>query len=63
MNNMDKIIILSLADNNMSVNATARNLCYHRNTVQYHIDGVKKETGLNAKQFYDLVKLVEIAKG
>ena len=63
MNQVDRNIIKGLADNNMSVNAVSRNLYCHRNTVEYHIKRVEKETGLNPKRFYDLVKLVEMAKG
>lgn len=34
----------------------------HRNNVVYHIGKVKKLTGLDPTVFYDLVKLVQMAK-
>jgi carbohydrate diacid regulator len=52
-------IILSLADNNMNETKTARELFMHRNTVIYHLRKVKKLTGLDPMNFYDLCKLVE----
>lgn len=34
----------------------------HRNTVLYHLDKVKRQTGLDPRRFYDLVELVKIAQ-
>ena len=59
---VDFEIILALADNNMNVVETARVLFMHRNNVVYHIGKVKKRTGLDPTKFYDLVKLVRIAR-
>lgn len=59
---VDFQIILALADNNMNETETARVLFMHRNTVVYHIQKIKKLTGLDAANFYDLVKLVEMAR-
>lgn len=59
---VDFQIILEMADNNMNETETARVLFMHRKSVVYHIQKIKKLTGLDAAKFYDLVKLVEIAR-
>lgn len=58
MTDLDVEIILALADCDMSVARTGQKLYMHQNTVKYHLAKVKKETGLNPKCFYDLVKLL-----
>lgn len=62
MNEIDAEIILALADNNMNESETARMLYMHRNTVVYHIGKVKKLTGLDPTNFYDLYKLAQMAR-
>ena len=62
MDEIDAEIILALADNNMNESETARMLFMHRNTVVYHIGKVKKLTGLDPTNFYDLCKLVKMAR-
>ena len=62
MNEIDAEIILALADNNMNESETARMLYMHRNTVVYHIGKVKKLTGLDPTNFYDLHKLAQMAR-
>jgi carbohydrate diacid regulator len=59
MDKRDVEIILALADNNMNETQTARDLYMHRNTVIYRLRKVKKLTGLDPMNFYDLCKLVE----
>lgn len=56
-------IILALADNGMRTTDAARAAYMHRNTVIYHTDKIYRLTGLDAHNFYDLQKLVKIAKG
>ena len=58
----EKEFILALAECNMSVSAVAENRYFHRNTIHYHLEKVKKRTGLNPKNFYDLIALVAMAK-
>ena len=60
MDELDTAIILTLAATNMNETETARVLFMHRNTVLYHIVKIKKLTGLDAANFYDLCKLVQI---
>ena len=54
-------IILKLAKNNINAAATAREMFMHRNTVDYHIRMVHRNTGLNPLNFYDLNTLVSVA--
>ena len=62
MNKENARIILAMANNNMNVCEVARQLFMNRNTVIYRLNKVKIQTGLNARQFYDLIELVKIAK-
>lgn len=56
-------IILALADCNMNVMATARKLFRDHSTVRYHIRIIKRITGLDPMNFYDLCELVACVKG
>lgn len=58
----DAKIILTLADSQMNVSETSRQLFMHRNTIQYHIDKIRKVTGLNPLNLYDLFKLTCMAR-
>lgn len=53
-----KEIILTMAKNDLNATTTAKELHRHRGTVMYWIEKIKKETGLDCRKFYDLVKLV-----
>lgn len=62
LTDIDFQIILALADNNMNESETARSLFMHRNNIVYHIGKVKKLTGLDPTNFYDLGELVKMAR-
>lgn len=51
-------VIQVYAEESMNANKAAEKLYMHRNTVAYHLDMVKKETGLDPRNFYDLVELL-----
>jgi sugar diacid utilization regulator len=55
-------IIFGLADNRLSTKKTADSLFFSQNAVIYHVNRIKMKTGLDAKDFYDLTKLIEIVK-
>lgn len=55
------MIIRALADNNLNVTKTARQVHYHRNTIVYRVELIKREFGLDPLKFYDLIKLLKIA--
>jgi sugar diacid utilization regulator len=57
-----KMAILAFAECNMNASETARKLSHNRNTVVGKLETVKDNTKLNPFSFYDLIKLVEIAK-
>lgn len=54
-------IITKLAKNNINAAATARAMFMHRNTVDYHIRMIYRNTGLNPLNFYDLCELLRKA--
>lgn len=62
LTDVDIQIILALADSNMNESETSRSLFMHRNNVVYHIGKVKRLTGLDPTNFYDLHELVQMAR-
>lgn len=52
--------IKSYADANMSAAEAGRKMFLHQNTVKSHLDSIKDKTGLNPRNFYDLIKLLEM---
>lgn len=63
LDEFDQEILLTLAANNMNRSETARQLYAHQNTVCYHMNKVKKLTGLDPANFYDLHRLVQHING
>lgn len=61
-NERDFEIIMTLAKNNMRATETAYDLDVHRNTVLFRIGKIKRITGLDPQNFYDLHKLVEMVR-
>lgn len=57
-----KQILRVYAENAMNAAEVARKLHYHRNTVDYHLDNIRMSTGLNPRNLYDLIKLLEIVE-
>lgn len=55
-------IVLALAENGMNVQAAAAAAHYSRSTVEYHLHRIQERTGLNPRDFYDLQKLVKMAR-
>ena len=47
MNKEDAHIVIAMANHNMNVTDVARVIFAHRNTVLYHLDKVKQQTGLD----------------
>lgn len=63
MKQAGKEVILTYADSNMNAYETARRLYRSSNSVLYQLQKVKEETGLDPRNFHELVKLVEMVKG
>jgi DNA-binding PucR family transcriptional regulator len=55
-------VIVKLARNNINAAATAREMFMHRNTVDYHIRMIYRNTGKNPLSFYDLLDLLPMAQ-
>lgn len=62
MNKEDAHIVIAMTNHNMNVTDVARAIFTHRNTVLYHLNKVKQQTGLDPRRFYDLVELVKMAQ-
>lgn len=54
----DKRVICLLAQYTMNATAVADVMRYHRNTVMYHVDLIRRETGKDPMEFYDLIELL-----
>lgn len=62
MTEHDAELILALADNGLVMYKVAKLTYRHPNTVRYHIDNIKKKTGLDPRDFWDMQKLVPMAQ-
>lgn len=52
------LVVRAFAENNMRYVETARQLYFHENSIRYHLEQVRRKTGLDGTQFYDLVELL-----
>ena len=55
-------IVLLMAQHNLRAYRVAKAMPCHVNAVQYWIDKIKRETGLDPKDFYDMMKLLPMAE-
>lgn len=62
MTKQEARIIVELAHHQLSALQTAKSLNYHRNTIYYHIRNVKKKTGLNPYDFFEMQTLYPMAQ-
>ena len=62
MTKQESKIIIALANNKLSALRAAKSLNYHRNTILYHVRKVRKDTGLDPYDFFDMQKLYPIAR-
>lgn len=58
LNDLQRDVILALADYDLNIGKTAEELHYHRNTITYHVGVIKKKTGYDALTFYGLERLL-----
>lgn len=54
-----KDLLRAMADCNLNVAEVSRKYFIHRNTINYQLSCIRKETGLNPQKFWDLKKLLE----
>lgn len=62
LDDLDCTIVHVFAENDMRGNLTAKQLFMCESSVTYHFRKIRKKTGLNPRNFYDLVKLVQAIK-
>lgn len=62
MTKQESEIIIELAHRQLSAYRAAKALNYHRNTIYYHVSKIKRETGLDPYDFFDMQKLYPIAQ-
>lgn len=55
-------VIVKMTRNNINAAATARDMFMHRNTIDYHIRMIYRNTGKNPLNFYDLMELLPMAQ-
>lgn len=58
INDLQRNVILALADHDLNVSKVADVLHYHRNSVLYHVRVIQRKTGLDALTFYGLEQLL-----
>ena len=63
MKDIDKKIIKTLADNDLSGRKAAEVLYMGSSSIYRHVKKIKKETGLNPFCFWDLIKLLKTYGG
>ena len=63
MNDLQKQVIITYAKNDMCIDRTAKAMHYRRSTIGYHIERIRTITGLNPRNFFDMIKLYEMAIG
>lgn len=60
MEGRDKALIKAYAVNDMDMCKTGRQFYMHYNSIRYRFEKIKRETGLEPRRFYDLVKLLKM---
>lgn len=55
-------IIVSLSKNRLSPSRVAKAMSYHHQTVNYHVDKIRKTTGRDPLDFYDMCQLLPEAE-
>ena len=55
-------ILIAFIDSGMNAAAAGKSLYLTREAINYHLRKVKEKTGLDPKNFHDLVKLYELVK-
>lgn len=52
------LTVVAYAHSNMNVHETSRRCYCHRGTVEYRLRRVKEKTGLDPRNFFELIKLL-----
>lgn len=62
LSDIDISIIEQMCECDMNRKRVAKAVYMHRNTVDYHIFGIKEQTGYDIRKFHDLVALSNMTK-
>lgn len=62
MTKHEAIVIVAMSNSRLSGREAARRLNYHHNTIYYHVNNIMRDTGLDPRDFHDMVKLLPMAK-
>lgn len=60
MEDRDKKLLKAYAAHNMNVRETGNAVYLHYNSIRYRFRLIQRETGMDARKFWDLVKLLEM---
>jgi sugar diacid utilization regulator len=60
MEDRDKKLLKAYAENDMSMKKTGGAVYLHYNSIRYRFRLIQRETRLDARKFWDLVKLLEM---
>ena len=60
LTNIERQVIRTVADCDLNVTQASRVFHYHRNTLVYHMEKIKRKTGLDPRRFWDMIKLLEV---
>lgn len=63
LSELEKDLIKTMCDCDLKIKQVAIRMCYSRGNITYHIEKILDKTGLDARKFYDLVKLLEMCEG
>ena len=56
----EKRILWSMFRHSLNASAAGREMYYGKNTIVYHLDKIKTKTGLDPRNFFDAVELLEM---
>ena len=57
----ERDLIKAMCKNDLSILATSRDLHYHRNTIVYQIQQLRKKTGHDCRTFFGAARLLLLA--
>lgn len=63
MDELDRDILITLVESGMNQSEVARKLYVHRNTIAYRLNRIRKTTGLDPLNVYDLIEIIRRMKG
>lgn len=62
LSTIDLEVLKAYMDANMVCTEAAKSLYMSSSNIDYHLNQIKHYSGLNPKNFYDLVKLMEVVE-